>query len=180
MRQIRKKRIAIMVVCEGKTEENLWRWLRSLMRHCPIAIHCIKCRGGGDAYSVLEWAAKQYGKEKKSRDLDHLIVMLDTDRGWDQPDNKQRNARQFAQKKKMITILCRPRCEHFLMGLKKQEHRLRSCLDPQAEKKCVEQVYGKAPQNIDWEKQGVTLRDIMSRKEFDVFMAAFPFLWKEL
>lgn len=157
--QRKQKKHSIMVVCEGAGEKKLWLWLKRSLRDAPVSFPTIENAKGGDACKVVEFALRRYKQGgKNTKDITHIVVMLDSDKRWDE-------AKDIVKKhKNMRVILCRPRFEHFLMKLRGQP--MPHGLSSEEEKKYINEVYGNEPQHIQWDVCAITCRTILEQCEF--------------
>lgn len=171
-----QKKIRCAVVCEGKAEHHLWTWLRSCLREArdvSVAIPVIENVRGGDCLKIIRHAFAFWEKNKKSKDVTHLVVMMDTDHHYNEA---KKEIDTYRTTKKGNTTLCMICCfpcfEHFLLTLKGQKMP-KKITSSSGKKEHIKTVYGCEPHEINWSACSLTYRDVFKTKEFSEIRKLF-------
>lgn len=167
--QKRQKTNSVMIVCEGAAEKNLWKWLKRSLRHEPVSFSTPENAKGGDASEVVKYALNKYRKiAKNTQHVTHIVVMLDSDKGWEKAE-KIVNKHNEKKKPPIEIILSVPCFENFLaklLGQSMPEH-----FTSEQKKRHIEMLYGYLPQHIEWDKSSITHDVVLAQSEFECIAA---------
>lgn len=159
-----------VVYCEGKAEENLWKYLKQVLKREERYIRDVlpnrknHDRSGGDCKKIIERAQKH--RNINDGDVCFVIIMMDT-------DNRYQEALPLIQKKRNIKnpvwtfVLCKPCLEQVIADLIGKGDYVSATTN---KKEAIKNLTKKALHDIDWEvflkNHNKSPKDILSLPAF--------------
>ena len=161
-------RRVIFIGVEGKNDRAFAQFLQFCCDDEGLYLHLNVSKGnGGDSVVVVKEAARSLTKKLDKRDIDHRLVLLDSDR-YTQDVQAGRNAQVVASKLKLEIIFQTPNLEGLLLRLHQgHESRVIVADDLPTELLRVWPEYSKSSLTADQLKGRFAVSDLLRAARYD-------------